>query len=68
MKLIRLKSEEDNLTFKGNLDTNIILKANSSIGLKNLSFKKQEIPIFIGDPVFNYTIGEGPFSTIITLM
>ena len=59
MKLFRLKSQKNNLSFIGNLNTNIVLKPNSKIGLKNLSFKKQEIPITINnvvDATFQFTI------------
>ena len=65
MKLIRLKSNNNNLTFQGKLDSNIILKPFSKIGLKNLSFQKQEIPIQIVETqnaLVQFTMGNLPYT------
>ena len=61
MKLLRLRSEQSTLNYKGDLDTNFILPPKSKIGLKNVSFNKlkNEIDLTDADNIIATTIGTG---------
>ena len=67
MKLLRLRSEDSSLTFKGDLDTNIVLPPNSKIGLKNVSFNKSqnEIKLEVGNNTVTFGINNVTYTAVL---
>lgn len=67
MKLLRLRSEQSTLNYKGDLDTNFVLPPKSKIGLKNVSFNKllNYIKFTSEDNVISTTIGTGNYIAVL---
>ena len=59
VKLIRLKSDADKLYFNNNIQSDLILKPNSKIGLQNVSFQKKEENIVIDNQNKKITYDNG---------
>ncbi len=59
VKLIRLKSDNDKLYFNNNIQSDLVLKPNSKIGLQNVSFEKKEQNIVIDNENKEITFDNG---------